>query len=345
MNQSRDTGAGGRSAEAGVTSRDSRLYRWTRPLLGHSGARAIALSGYLARLGVAGLAKNLIGSVDITHRCNMQCAHCYFTHQGYRGELSDAGWLAFFDRLATEGFPFYQCSWVGGEPLLRWKLVERLRGLFAANMVVTNGTIELPEWPDVNFYVSVDGTKEMYVQQRGPAGTYERVRANVLGHGHLKVRVVMVVTRQNHTCIERFLETWEEAPIRSVLFEFFTPVSDRGEDAWPGWELRDAILRRLLRLKDRYGDFIENNERTLRLMRSDRAGSLTRRCGYSRTAFSYGPDGKEKRPCMMGPGADCGRCGCILPFHVGMVQDKGLLFREIAGEIGKAVSGRGRRTR
>jgi len=44
---------------------------------------------------------------------------------------------------------------------------------FKSNLIVTNGTIELPNLPDVNFYISVDGTREMHDTIRGKASTIE----------------------------------------------------------------------------------------------------------------------------------------------------------------------------
>ena len=324
--------------DVALHQRQSRVYQVSAKLFGRSLARAITRSSHILKFGMMRNPHDYIGSVDITHRCNLECKHCYFTHQGYEHELSDEQWIEFFDRKAEEGFPFHQCSWVGGEPMLRWKLIDRLRRRFVSNLIATNGTIPLPDWPDVNFYVSVDGVRETYAQLRGPADQYDRLKKNIYDHGHLKIRVGMVVTTQNHTCIERFLEEWSDAPVRSALFEFYTPVVDRTDDAWPGWELRDAILDRLLRLKQKYGDFIENNEKVLRLMKSNRAHLATLRCLYSKVAFCYGPDGKVKRPCMMGPGADCSRCGCILPFHICMMHNRGLMFREVVQQIGQAFS-------
>jgi len=326
-----------RSEDASLRQRQSRIYTVSERLFGNTAARAITRSSQILKFGLMRNPRNYMGSVDITHRCNLDCAHCYYTHQGYHSELSDQEWIEFFDRKEEEGFPFHQCSWVGGEPMLRWKLIERLRTRFLANLIATNGTIPLPDWPDVNFYVSVDGTKEHYTQIRGPAETYERLKKNIYDHGHLKIRVGMVITSHNHGCIERFLEEWRDAPIRSVLFEFYTPVVDRTDDMWPGWELRDRILDKLIHLKQKYGDFIENNEKILRLMKSDRAYQSTRRCLYAKVAFCFGADGKPKKPCMMGPGADCSRCGCILPFHIYMMHDRGLLFREIMELVGRSA--------
>ena len=45
--------------------------------------------------------------------------------------------------------------------------------------------------------------------------------------------------------------------------------------------MRDRVSDQLLALKKHYGKFIENHEMVLRLMKSDRAGNVTRRCAYA----------------------------------------------------------------
>ena len=63
----------------------------------------------------------------------------------------------------------------------RWRtfaekeLIERGMKYFRSNLVATNGTLELPDWPDVNFYISVDGKKEMHDAIRGK-GCHERIK-------------------------------------------------------------------------------------------------------------------------------------------------------------------------
>ena len=63
-------------------------------------------------------------------------------------------------------FPFFQCSWVGGEPLLRPEVIERCRKYFRYNLVVTTGTLPLPNWAGVDFYVSIDGDEEVHEDLR-----------------------------------------------------------------------------------------------------------------------------------------------------------------------------------
>src|SRR5512141_2960023 len=118
-----------------------------------------------------GLPRNAFGSIDVTQRCNLRCKHCYFfEHDQPERALGGDDWVALLEswkrtRSRWE-FPFFQCSWVGGEPLLRPEVVERCRRFFRYNLVVTNGTLRLPDWSDVDFYVSIDGDEEVHEDLR-----------------------------------------------------------------------------------------------------------------------------------------------------------------------------------
>jgi len=287
----------------------------------------------LARFDLFGRPWGNYGSIDITCRCNLNCKHCYFKEQGYTRELSEEEWFRKFDEWAEQGFPFYQCSWVGGEPLLRADLVEKGMKYFKSNVVATNGTIPLPNWPDVNFYVSVDGTEEYYRRMRGK-DFYRRIKKNA-DRPDLKVVASMVIAKNNHECIEELLEEWSRTSVKGMLFQFYTPIRGQDdEDLWPGWELRDRVLDRLIALKRKYGDFIQVPEALFRLMKSDRCREITMNCLYKTEAFCYDPMGRVKRPCMMGPKADCSRCGCVLPFHLWLLRDRSLVFRELMLSLG-----------
>lgn len=259
-------------------------------------------------------------SIDVTARCNLRCRHCYFLEQGFDGEdeLDADAWEALFTSLEREAWPrpyvAFQCSWVGGEPLLRREVIARCRRHFPFNIVVTNGTIPLPDWPDVHFFVSVDGTREAHEAIRG-RGTYDRIRANAQ-RPDLDVMVTCCLNRLNVHCIEEFVREWNGTDVRHVAFEFHTPIHGLPDDEALTLSLaeRDQTLEQLLALKRIYGHFILPPARTYRLMHSDRCVEVTRRCAYRRAALVLGPNGQRKLPCMLGPKADCDRCGCIIPF-------------------------------
>lgn len=99
-------------------------------------------------------------------------------------------------------------------------------------------------------------------------------------------------------------------------FDFYTPMSQADDPLWVPWPERDAITDRLLVLREKYPDRLRATAGALRLMRSTSAARVTGDCLFARKAFAYDSAGHPKEKCMMGPKADCSRCGCIVPFYL-----------------------------
>jgi MoaA/NifB/PqqE/SkfB family radical SAM enzyme len=286
-----------------------------------------------------GMPDHAFCAVDVTARCNLRCKHCYFFEQGHdpERELSADEWFSLLCGLRRMAWPrpffAYQCSWVGGEPLLRAEVIERCRHLFPYNIVVSNGMLRLPDWRDVHFFISVDGTRESHEAIRG-AGSYDRVRANA-ERDDLDVMITCCINRLNLHCIEELMIEWNRTPVRHVAFEFHTPVrglaADRELSLGP--EERDRAVGLLLELKRVYGHFILPPARSYRLMRSQISRLTTDRCLYRTNAVVLGPDGRRKRPCMLGPKADCDRCGCIIPFVTRAQVDRREILRDLLSPL------------
>jgi MoaA/NifB/PqqE/SkfB family radical SAM enzyme len=284
--------------------------------------RALPSAFDVAKVGfrLFGLPRNAFGSIDVTQKCNLRCKHCYFfEHDQPERALSLDEWVGLLERWRRTRsrweFPFFQCSWVGGEPLLRPEVIERCRKYFRYNLVVTNGTLPLPTWPDVDFYVSIDGDEEVHEELRQRKGIYRLIRQNVLSHGPDRLTIAYCITRQNAHCLERIVEDW--APhVSGFTFDFYTPMEGNDDPLWVSCAERDPILDRLFALRRAHPDKLRVAERALRLMRSDTAATVTKDCLFARKAFAYSATGERKEKCMMGTKADCSRCGCIVPFYL-----------------------------
>jgi MoaA/NifB/PqqE/SkfB family radical SAM enzyme len=279
----------------------------------------------LARLLSGGIPLDAVGSIDATGRCNLRCKHCYFfaDEAAIGPDLDLDGWRARFEALRREGFPFWGVTWVGGEPLLRPDLVELGMRYFRFNKVVTNGTQPLPAWPRVSFVISVDGTEAAHDRQRG-GKTYATIRETVrAAGGRLNVSLHCCLTALNLDAIEPLVAEWRREPVRGIVFDFYTPVRGLDDALWPGWEARERAVERLLALKRRHGAFIRVPRSVLRAMRRRemrRSVGSPARCAFARRAFALGTDGERKAPCMLGPEADCERCGCVVPYAMGKVE-------------------------
>jgi MoaA/NifB/PqqE/SkfB family radical SAM enzyme len=282
-----------------------------------------------ARLFIHGLPKNAIGSIDVTNRCNLRCEHCYFFAEDHKGEkeLSIEKWVEKLEAMKAAGHPMILCTWVGGEPLVRKGLIEVGRKYFQHNTIVTNGTMELPDWDDCNYVISIDGTEEAFARMRAP-GIYQKIKQNVINHPELKIQISCVITSITKDCIEDLVVEWGPLARSGIIFDFFTPVTNLDEVLWLDWEARDSMIDRILALKKKYPGVINMLDSTLELMRSKNAKKVTDNCEFRLKAFTLGPTGEHKGKCMMGDNADCDRCGCVVPFHMATLSNRRLMLKE-----------------
>jgi len=274
----------------------------------------IKLGYYFVKNVISGIQFPIGISIDVTNKCNLRCKHCYFFQQNYKEELSDKDLLNKIREIKKKYPSIIHASWVGGEPLLRKKVVEEGLNLFPFNMVVTNGSIDLPEWKNCVFNISVDGTKEYYERIRG-LKIYDKVKEHA-NRNDIHVNIACVLNKKNYHTIEPLLEEWRDTKIGGINFDFYTPIEGINEDLWLDWEERDKIIDQLLDLKKKYGNFILNSKSILRLMRSNNSKKITSNCILPKAVICLDPMGNRKLPCVIGNKADCKRCGCVIPFQI-----------------------------
>jgi len=301
----------------------------------------------LAKIGffLFGFPKNAFGSIDVTNRCNLRCRHCYYyagPEEELPGELDADAWVERLEALRRENpfweFPFFNCSWVGGDPLIRKGIIERCKKYFRYNTVVTNGTMPIPDWPDVNWYVSIDGDEELHESIRDPErryrgnggkGIYRRIQDNVAKSKHLGISVAYCINRENARCIESVVKEWYEAGAKHITFDFFTPVEGLDDRLWLDYAERDRVIDKLLALRRLYGDFFVLPARAFELMRSENCRDVTDACLLRTKSFALDASGKPKGKCVMGDTADCDRCGCVVPFYLRSLTDRGMILRDL----------------
>lgn len=284
--------------------------------------------GSLTRMMVFGMPDNAVGSIDVTKRCNLRCEHCYFFAEEHKErELTVDEWVEKFEAMKAAGDPMLLCTWVGGEPMVRKQLIDVGRKYFKHNTIVTNGTMELPDWTDCTWVISIDGTEEAFAKMRAP-GIYQKIKENVLRHPDLKIQISCVLTSLTVDCIEDLIVEWGPLARGGIIFDFFTPVNKLDEALWLDWETRDRVIDDLLVLKRKYPGVINMLNSTLDLMRSKNSRSVTDNCLFKEKAFTLGADGNPKGKCMMGDNADCDKCGCVVPYYMATMNSPRLLAKE-----------------
>ncbi|MFH1653543.1 MAG: radical SAM protein [Pseudomonadota bacterium] len=276
-----------------------------------------------------GVPKKSFGSVDVTNKCNLRCKHCYY-YAGKQDEEIEPSHL--IDKISTHLSNFkncWSCTWVGGEPLLRQDVPYKLKSKFKFNLIVTNGTLPLPDWKDVSYYISLDGTQETHDKIRGK-GVYARLHKNVTDPKNYgkTIRLACCLNNLNKECIEPMLEEWYDCSnVKEMIFDFYTPFVDAEDDLWIPFEERDKIIDKILTLKrEKYGQFISGSETLYSLMKSgNRHKAVGSNCIFMKKGFAINASGELKSKCMLGGKADCDRCGCVVPFHLRSISRKYIL--------------------
>lgn len=213
---------------------------------------------------------------------------------------------------------------------------------FPVNAVITNGTLKLPEWQDVLFGVSVDGTEKIYTKIRGQSinNQYQVVRQNIikgLADGN-KVFVLMTIHKLNEAVIEEFTSDWLKVGVKGLIFDFYTPQKDDYDDPiWVPLKERDVIIERLRKLRKKYGERLPwNTPAVLENMSSRHCLASTTACRQKGlrekpSSLKLNFKGKRMYPCIMGAEnlkqatIDCSRCGCIFAYP----QDKRALWSSL----------------
>jgi len=252
----------------------------------------------------------MTAAIDVTSRCNLKCAHCYWWKEKPRTELDDEAMVALMERQRRAGKN--AVILYGGEPMLRPNICREAARIFDSTMIFTNGTLGFLDIP-ARWMVSLDGTREVNDRIRGK-GVYDKVLKNLQDPASPRLVVHMTITRHNQHDVENVLREMSALKrIKGVGFSFYTP--DKGEeesDYLIPLAERDLVLDELLRLKRKYWWIMGFNRAMAYQFRSTGGfpewNSLAK-CPVSYLVDSFNADGTPKA-CTYGDDADCSRCGC-----------------------------------
>jgi len=232
-------------------------------------------------------------TIDITNRCNLKCKFCYYYSQKFpRKELKDEEWLEKIEWIKKTFKPIH-CSWLGGEPLLRYNLLKNLTKKFVTNWVFTNGTLPILHLSRTSYGISVYGPKRVHNFLRD--NSYDRIKENILASSE-KIFLISVINKYNYRHIEELVEDWINTNVRGISFYFLGNVNDE--------KIRSETFRKLYRIKKEYPKFI--------LFPSEILESRHREeCIIPKISVSFASDGSIKKPCFFG--FSCSECLCTLP--------------------------------
>jgi len=185
----------------------------------------LAIDDYIPRLRSQRKRVPLAGTLELTHRCNNSCIHCYISQPSgdspeKQNELKYADITRILDETADMG-----CLWLlltGGEPLLRKDfkdiyLYAKHKGFLIT--LFTNGTLITPyladllkELPPISVEISIYGaTKATYEAVTRAPGSYRKCMKGIEllldRHIPLKLKtVISTVNRHEFIAIKEFVE-------------------------------------------------------------------------------------------------------------------------------------------
>ena len=241
--------------------------------------------------------------VNVTNACNLSCRHCFVFREDNpnqpRDKMDDATML-YQLRVLRDRHEIRSMLFMGGEPMIRWKLVSEALKLFEFSSIVTNGTYGIPCAPGTLVTVSLDGPEELNDPIRGE-GVFQKVKEAVhtrdANDGTI-VMLQMAVTKENAPGIEEFVEEVKDWPIDGIAFTFYVPTeNDTGPLVWQDLRERDEVVQRVIDLDQTYPGL----ER-FPLVRNYRCGRVIthasrRLIGHNRVRFR-----KPLRPGIQEPG-------------------------------------------
>lgn len=249
-----------------------------------------------------------IGVFDLTLRCPLRCEHCYMDLGRSRcKDLPEAVFLERLKRIKAE-HGVRSAFWVGGEPMLRPKLLLKAMSLFERNALATSGVVSLP--PEIaqraGVLISVDGPADLHDGLRG-SGAYERTRKQVRLLSPQRFSLSTTLTAQNAGAIAHLEEMRDDLGAQAVLVGFY--VGKPGSALRIDGAARQKAIDSLCERKQKQPDLILN---TLASLEAFREGNtlIPDHCIYQDTALAFDSRLKQKTPCTFGAQADCSLCGC-----------------------------------
>ncbi|MCK4994623.1 MAG: radical SAM protein [Candidatus Omnitrophica bacterium] len=186
------------------------------------------------------------GSIELTLRCNLRCAHCYCVADPHKKEMSAKQIKHILDEISDAG-----CLWLlitGGEPLLRDDFLDiyiyaKKKGMMIT--LFTNGTLITPgladylkDFPPFAIEISLYGVKkETYEQITGIEGSFERCRKSIdiLMDRGLPLRLKTMAMSLN---INEFSEIEQFVKDLGVEFRFDAAVNSKLDGNRDPCELR-----------------------------------------------------------------------------------------------------------
>ncbi|MBN2308158.1 MAG: radical SAM protein [Candidatus Hydrogenedentes bacterium] len=257
-------------------------------------------------------------AIEMTHRCNCACRHCYLEAGGERerpGELSGDAIIGMLSELIDRGACAFEVT--GGEALMHpdfWDVYEYLASQKVLTVVLTNGLLVTEEVAERlgaiesgGIQVSLDGpTAEVHDYLRQQPGCFDAATRAIRLFAEktdLSVRVAMSIYRRNFDLLEETVQLARELGATQFVSQ---PVTNNGRAFEEGDRLALAPLEAWCAYESVNALFEEHGPEFFGHKPPKHASLVLTRylgnCGMASMSVAIDPYG-EVRPCLMSPPA------------------------------------------
>lgn len=208
---------------------------------------------------------------SITSACNLHCAGCYSRCNEATvdaepvKQLTTAEWADIFRQAEALGVSFIMLA--GGEPLLRWDVIEAAGGM--KNLlfpIFTNGTFlddkafdQLDRCRNLIPVLSIEGDRAITDARRGE-GVYDKLASAMdrLHRRNLLFGASVTVTTQNirQVTSPEFMKALVDKGCKLVIYIEFVPVTEEARHLAPGDAERAYLTDAMDRLRQAFPELV-----------------------------------------------------------------------------------------
>ena len=208
---------------------------------------------------------------SITSACNLHCAGCYSRCNEATvdaepvKQLTTAEWADIFRQAEALGVSFIMLA--GGEPLLRWDVIEAAGGM--KNLlfpIFTNGTFlddkafdQLDRCRNLIPVLSIEGDRAITDARRGE-GVYDKLASAMdrLHRRNLLFGASVTVTTQNlrQVTSPEFMKALVDKGCKLVIYIEFVPVTEEAKHLAPGDAERAYLTDAMDRLRQAFPELV-----------------------------------------------------------------------------------------
>jgi len=237
---------------------------------------------------------------DITHKCNLRCAHCYyFRNNPVNHDMPISYWYKVFTQFRQKGYT--QAAIAGGEPALRMKIINLANHIFPILTIFSNGTIKIDKSIKQRIFISLDGPKVIHDQIRGK-GTFDRLYRNYVNDKRVILR--MAITSKNYKYIADFVKTAKKMNVGGVGFVLYSVDVNDASNLDLNPEQLAFVKIHILKVIKENSKFVVINGKMLNAMIN---GEFINKCGMKKSP-SFFPNGRKKKCALHS--VDCSSCRC-----------------------------------